>query len=137
MVGVLLFFVSGNRKVLFFFPNVFDGLFVFFELYRWLTGERVLFGTRATALWVMGALLIPRWTREYFIHVTQAWPADPPIIFPRGLLDMSFWEAVYLLPQLLALAIVVARARRGAASSQGGALTRLRGALPRGHVPRP
>lgn len=111
MVGVLIFSLSGDRRVLFLFPNVFDGLFVFFEVYRLLSREEILFRTKSTAGWVMAALVIPRWSREYFIHVAEDWPWNL-VTLVGGAVDVRLWQAAYLLPQVSALAILILRTRR-------------------------
>ncbi len=66
LVGVLLFEVTGVRRLLVFFPNVFEMWFIF-----WAARNRFFPAFRLTPrrlAWVLVALAIPKLAHEYVLH---------------------------------------------------------------------
>jgi hypothetical protein len=111
MVGVGLFFIFGDQRLFLLFPNIFEGLFVFIEVYLLITGGAVLFRGVAGATWLVAAVSLPRWIREYFIHVAGDWPWNMwTVLHPA--LDVRLWQGTYLAFPIIAMLVVLAREKR-------------------------
>lgn len=109
--GFGLFFVTGDETVFVFFPNVFEGLFVFIEVFFLLTGGDRLFHDVTRLAWVVATVSLPRWIREYFIHVGEAWPWDLwTVLHPA--LDVRLWQGTYLAFPILAMLILLLQEKR-------------------------
>lgn len=71
LTGFLVFEVTGERKALFFAPNIFENFFIFvtavttYAAWYKLTPQRL-------GLW-LAALGVPWWIKEYFLHWRQVW----------------------------------------------------------------
>ncbi len=110
-IGFCLFFVTGNREVFVFFPNIFEGLFVFIEVFFLVTGGSRLFPDFNRLAWVVTAVSFPRWVREYFIHVAEAWPWQLWTVLPSDL-DVWLWQGIYFAFPILAMLALLQEKRR-------------------------
>lgn len=73
--GVILFEVTGLRKILFFFPNMFENWFLFYMLRtRFFPGLR-LDTWRRVGL-ALALLYVPKFGQEYLLHYQEAQPWD-------------------------------------------------------------
>lgn|SRR3989344_2447471 len=73
MFGVALFELTGIRKILFFFPNLFEN-FVLFILFAKRFAPHVLPKTMKQLGSVLFLLYIPKFGQEYLLHFAQAQP---------------------------------------------------------------
>lgn len=69
LLGVVLFEVTGERVMLFVFPNLFELFFLLCAYLRLYRPAYVLTG-RVAALW-LGALLVPKLAQEYALHYAK------------------------------------------------------------------
>jgi hypothetical protein len=111
VVGVGLFFITGERWLFLLFPNVFEGVFLFYEVYLLLSRRGVLFVSWTRLAWVVPFIAFPRWTREYFLHVLEEGPSELITMIERNA-DWWIWQGVYWTLPVLAMLIVLRRAWR-------------------------
>lgn len=112
IVGMVAFFFTGERALLFFFPNVFENFVILYLAYQFIfKRDTMLDGPRTTAL-VLGFLTIPKLLHEYLQHFTGKHPWE--YWNTGGFLDFSglveeytnyfFWGGLfYVVPFLLLL----------------------------------
>ena len=75
LVGVALFELTGIRKMLFFFPNMFENWFLFCSARdRFFRGVRLDTWQRVAV--ALGLLYIPKFPQEYLLHYKEAMPWD-------------------------------------------------------------
>ncbi len=75
LVGVLLFEVTQARRLLIFFPNLFENWFLFYLLRnRFAAG--IGMGTWPRIAFWLAVLAVPKFAQEYLLHVRRAQPWD-------------------------------------------------------------
>jgi hypothetical protein len=112
VLGLLAYFLTDERWLLIFFPNVFESVFLLYLIFRVLSGHQRMLYSRTSMVLVTLALLIPKVATEIFLHLLNDRPWNRYQIFPGDLkvLDAWFWGfSLYALP-LLALVILVTTA---------------------------
>lgn len=75
VVGVALFELTGQRWLLFVFPNLFENWFLAFLLVRRLAPRHEPMTWRAITAWLV-VLYLPKLGQEYLLHVAEAQPWD-------------------------------------------------------------
>lgn len=110
LVGVAIFTVVGWQPLLLIFPNLFENFWVLYYLHRWLVGRDLVLDSGRVGVLVVLAIAGPQLAREYLLHVLQDRPWDMVRIVAARQLDVALWTAVYLLPQIAALAYLARRA---------------------------
>lgn len=74
LIGVILFWITGWRATLFFFPNVFENFVIVCLILFWLSKKKKLnFGQLDKAI-MLGILIIPKMIHEYFQHFLTRQP---------------------------------------------------------------
>lgn len=68
-IGVVLFLITDNLSLLFLFPNFFENFFIFYLLFRKFAPGKQLFSSVGMFIAIITAILIPKLTQEYFMHV--------------------------------------------------------------------
>ena len=68
LIGVILFWLTGWRPILFFFPNVFENFVILCLAIFWLTKKKTLNLDPLHKAIMLGVLIIPKMTQEYFQH---------------------------------------------------------------------
>jgi len=66
--GVILFLIFRNSIFLFIFSNLFENLFIFYLVYKKITGRDGLFTDRKCFLIILPAIFLPKIIQEYFFH---------------------------------------------------------------------
>jgi hypothetical protein len=107
LIGVVLLGITGAQQLLFVFPNLFENYFVFFYLYRWLSGRELALSRRSDMVLVVTAILIPQLAREFLLHVIDDRPWDMARLLPLRELDVVLWSLVYLALPLAVLAYLL------------------------------
>lgn len=81
LTGVILFWITGWRSMLFFFPNVFENFVILCLIIFWLSKKKKLnFDPRHKTI-MLGVLIIPKMIHEYFQHFLGRQPWE---IYPFG-----------------------------------------------------
>lgn len=75
-LGIFLFIVTYNRKLLFLFPNFFENFFLFYLIYLFFTKKGILFSNRSILIVVLTAIFIPKLIQEYFVHIMKTSPVE-------------------------------------------------------------
>jgi hypothetical protein len=107
LAGFVLFEITGTRKLLFFFPNLFESFFIFMSIVttygRWYT-----LTPRRLAAWLL-LLGIARQIQEYFLHWRQALDNVVAVDVIRDISDAILgWIGDSYVPVLAALLPCVA-----------------------------
>ena len=68
IIGVILFWVTGWRPWLFFFPNVFENFVILCLIIFWLSKKKQLYLDRIQKIMMLIVLIIPKMIQEYFQH---------------------------------------------------------------------
>lgn len=68
IVGVIMFWVTGWRPWLFFFPNVFENFVILCLIIFWLSKKKQLYLDRIQKTMMLIVLIIPKMIQEYFQH---------------------------------------------------------------------
>lgn len=109
LVGVAAFTFTQHRWLLIAFPNIFESIYLLYMIFRVLTGQHQLLHSRATAVAVFIALLIPKLVQEYFLHHLEQRPWHIYQVLPWPMLNAWLWGGMlYALP-LAALVVLVLR----------------------------
>ena len=111
LVGYLLFFLTQDRKFLFFFPNFYDNFLVIYLGYVFVFKRIRLIDAPMDAIVIAVFLLIPKIIHEYFLHYLQIQPwerYDIASIFGLTgmvsyLVNSSFWGGLFYVLPFLAL----------------------------------
>ena len=82
LIGVVAFEITGIRKLLILFPNLFENFFLFYVAARRFAPDYEL-TSRRVAGW-LGVLLVPKLAQEYALHY-QEWHRDAVDILEDGL----------------------------------------------------
>ena len=104
VAGVTIFMATGQREVLVAFPNVFEKLFFFYLVFRFLSRQDLMLRSRADAVLVIVALTLPKIVDEYFVHVASR-PWQTVTLLPASVStpDREYWVWV---PIMLALPVL-------------------------------
>jgi hypothetical protein len=116
LTGFVLFEVTGERKLLFLFPNLFESFFLFvasvntFVPWYRLTPLRMV-------LWLT-AFGVPIWVKEYFLHWQRIWDDVVAVDVIEDVTNsivnwLSDWYALLAAAILLAAAVAWTLARSG------------------------
>lgn len=113
VVGVLLFEIFKARFLLMIFPNLFLNFFIFYVIYTKLEPNKPLFRSYSIATLIILALLIPKLTQEYFLHVRFSTPFE--VMGMQDTIGFTLsrvlqWSAYFLLPALAMVWVVDVRA---------------------------
>ena len=73
LIGVVLFEISGQRPLLFVFPNLFENLYLYVLIVRRLA-PRLEPQSKAELLLVLVVLFIPKMVQEWVLHVDELHP---------------------------------------------------------------
>jgi hypothetical protein len=73
MIGVLAFELTGMRKILFFFPNLFENFVLFILFAKRFTPHLIPQTVRQLGM-ILLLLYIPKFFQEYLLHYAQAQP---------------------------------------------------------------
>lgn len=68
LIGVILFWITGWRSTLFFFPNVFENFVILCLIIFWLSKKKKLNFDPLHKTIMLGVLIIPKMIHEYFQH---------------------------------------------------------------------
>jgi hypothetical protein len=107
MVGQILFFITGWRTILFFFPNIFENFVIVCLVIFWRTKNLKLSMDRGQKVLMMLVLFIPKMIQEYFQHVLikQPWEIYSPgkmigiLKTPNANIDTTLWIILlYIIP---------------------------------------
>lgn len=74
LIGVILFWITGWRPVLFFFPNVFENFVILCLIIFWLFKKNKLNFNPVHKTIMLGILIIPKMIHEYFQHLLGRQP---------------------------------------------------------------
>lgn len=74
LIGVILFWITGWRSALFFFPNVFENFVILCLIIFWLSKKKKLNLDLRQKTVMLGALIIPKMIHEYFQHLLGRQP---------------------------------------------------------------
>jgi len=93
-VGVIIFYITGNRVVLFFFPNVYEYFYLYSAAARkW--APRIFPGTLIKLVVVVSTACALKLVGEYFIHVRELGVGDIiTLLTPFELPRSTLWESV-------------------------------------------
>lgn len=75
LLGVLLFEATQSRRLLIYFPNLFENWFLFYLLKKHFAPQLRLDSWRKILFW-LAVLAIPKLAQEYLLHVRRAQPWD-------------------------------------------------------------
>lgn len=81
LIGNILFWITGWRPILFFFPNVFENFVVLCLIIFWLSKKRKLNFSPLNKTIMLIVLVIPKMIHEYFQHFLGRQPWE---IYPFG-----------------------------------------------------
>jgi hypothetical protein len=73
LLGLVLFEITGARKLFLFFPNLFENFFLYYVIVERFFPKLVPITKKQLAL-VLAVLLIPKLGQEWLLHATQAHP---------------------------------------------------------------
>jgi hypothetical protein len=71
VIGIMLFEITHFRTILFFFPNLFETFFLFYNGYRALAKRDVLFRSGKFVALTLVILLLPKLYMEYHLHISM------------------------------------------------------------------
>jgi len=74
IAGMGLFFVTGARSALFFFPNIFENFVILYLSYAFIFKDKLMFKTKRDAVLVLALLAIPKIIHEYYLHFLEHQP---------------------------------------------------------------
>jgi hypothetical protein len=74
-IGVLLFWLTGQRVLFFFFPNLFENWWLYCVTVERFWPRLYPHSVRSTAVPLV-ILLVPKLVQEYLLHVLEAQPVD-------------------------------------------------------------
>jgi hypothetical protein len=98
MIGMIIFFLTQDRRFLFFFPNFFDNFLVMYLGYVRIFKRDILFETSLDALVILPLLIIPKTIHEYFLHYLQQQPWEIyNIARPLGITGVAEYPLNYLI----------------------------------------
>lgn len=121
LAGVIIFMATGEREVLVAFPNVFERLFFFYLIFRFLSRQDLMLRSHADAVLVMVALTLPKVADEYFVHVaTRPWQTLTLLPATISTPDREYWVwlSIMLALPVLAMARVLFATREGRGSGR-------------------
>jgi len=81
LIGDILFWITGWRPILFFFPNVFENFVILCLIIFWLSKKRELNFSPLNKTTMLIVLVIPKMIHEYFQHFLGRQPWE---IYPFG-----------------------------------------------------
>lgn len=96
LIGDILFWITGWRQILFFFPNVFENFVILCLIIFWLSKKKGLnFGLWQKTI-MLGVLIIPKMIQEYFQHFLGLQPWEiynfgSWLGFNGAVLDQANW----------------------------------------------
>jgi hypothetical protein len=95
---MIIFFLTQDRRFLFFFPNFFDNFLVMYLGYVRIFKRDILFETSLDALVILPLLIIPKTIHEYFLHYLQQQPWEIyNIARPLGITGVAEYPLNYLI----------------------------------------
>ena len=68
VIGVLLLIGYDDHSILLIFPNLFEGLFIFYLVFKSIEKREKLFNSTEDFVIIFSALLIPKLSQELFLH---------------------------------------------------------------------
>lgn len=79
ITGVALYYLTGMRQFLFFFPNLFDNFVVVYLGFVFLTKKEILYKSKKLLVIVLITLFVPKIFHEYYLHFLKTQPWDLPL----------------------------------------------------------
>lgn len=78
LLGVTAFFITGREYLLFFFPNLIVDFFIFYVFYHYLSGQPNLIRRRSDIAKIIGVVILPKISSEFYLHVYRVLPLPIP-----------------------------------------------------------
>lgn len=112
ILGVLLFFVTGQEYLLVFFPNIFIDFYLFYLIFSRLSPEKPLLESNKILVLIMTSITAPKLLSEYSLHVSRVSPIPlPAVIETFYSLPEAAQLLLYFTPASMVLVWVVLRHR--------------------------
>jgi hypothetical protein len=74
LIGMILFWITGRKSLLFFFPNVFENFVILTLLLFWQSNKQKLGLSRSNKIIMLLVLIVPKFIHEYFQHLLGRQP---------------------------------------------------------------
>jgi hypothetical protein len=129
MIGQILFFITQERKFLFFFPNFFDNFLVMYLGYVFIFKRTQFIESALDTVVVFTSLMIPKIIHEYFLHFLELQPWETSDVggflglagTTSYLINYFFWGAVFYVLPFLAVFVYFRWKLRNVVSIPSGA----------------
>lgn len=113
LFGVSLFFLTGQEYLLFFFPNLFIDFYLFYEIFRKISGSNILIRSKTMLIPIGVSLTVPKLMSEYTLHVSRIMEIQlPQTLQTFYALSEPVQMILYVMPALLVLILYATVAAR-------------------------